>query len=439
VAGAEPNPEFSIDRVLQNRIESKSVDFKEGFEWGKNKPSMGVIKDMLAMANSGGGIITIGIAERNGTFVEEGVGAENLASFDTTRVLTLANNYASPSLRVRISTHSLPDASRSLVALQVVPFSSSPHFCARDYDDPTNQARKLLRSGALYVRTDAAESVEISSADQFSDLIEQVFRARQGDVLERIRQAITGFSIPSTGTAEQNRLDAMTEQLLAAFDNQTSWDDPQNPRWVHLMHPSTVSEHRLSLAELERAKDRATRRYRMGSFIEEDHNIPGYELTNEGIQFRELVDSNSRGRFEWCLRDDGRVLAILPSWEAKRLRYYKRHWIDVASIAFNVVAGVDFLIAYFEELGITDEVISWQMRLERINDHYLERHGSQTFLDNCLAISERIAVWERHHFLEWQAERTTICISMVRHFLERFRWPTLSDEYIADLIRGVSS
>ena len=51
-----------IKRALTNKRESKSVEFKESFDINSNREWCEIIKDIVALANSGGGIIVFGLS-----------------------------------------------------------------------------------------------------------------------------------------------------------------------------------------------------------------------------------------------------------------------------------------------------------------------------------------------------------------------------------------
>lgn len=63
-AARAPRPDPILDRALAAKRESKSVEFKEKFDTSLLQDWCEVIKDIVAIANSGGGLILVGVDDR---------------------------------------------------------------------------------------------------------------------------------------------------------------------------------------------------------------------------------------------------------------------------------------------------------------------------------------------------------------------------------------
>jgi predicted HTH transcriptional regulator len=61
-----------LEKALQVKRESKHVDFKEAFDPDSRGDWCEILKDVVAIANSGGGVIVIGL-KNNGTPAESDV------------------------------------------------------------------------------------------------------------------------------------------------------------------------------------------------------------------------------------------------------------------------------------------------------------------------------------------------------------------------------
>ena len=61
-----------LEKALQVKRESKHVDFKEAFDPDSKGDWCEILKDVVAIANSGGGVIVIGL-KNNGTPAESDV------------------------------------------------------------------------------------------------------------------------------------------------------------------------------------------------------------------------------------------------------------------------------------------------------------------------------------------------------------------------------
>jgi Putative DNA-binding domain len=56
-----PSPENHLKRARAAKRESKWLDFKEGFDPSSEAEWCELLKDLLAMANSGGGVVVVGV------------------------------------------------------------------------------------------------------------------------------------------------------------------------------------------------------------------------------------------------------------------------------------------------------------------------------------------------------------------------------------------
>lgn len=76
--------------------ESKDLDYKAPCAWDNTdkRACRELVKDILALANAGGGWFAIGVSETGTSFTPYGVSDEQAASFETTQVNTFLNNYA---------------------------------------------------------------------------------------------------------------------------------------------------------------------------------------------------------------------------------------------------------------------------------------------------------------------------------------------------------
>ena len=73
-----------IDRALLAKRESKSIDFKRSFDPENTGEWCELVKDLVAMANSGGGWVVIGVEDGGTIGPPEAAGA--LLALDPARV-----------------------------------------------------------------------------------------------------------------------------------------------------------------------------------------------------------------------------------------------------------------------------------------------------------------------------------------------------------------
>ena len=87
-----------LKEILLQDYESKDLDYKCPCQWDEKdkKACCEIVKDILAMANTLGGYIVIGVSEQDSGFKWEGLSPEQAKSFETSRLNRFVQNYADP-------------------------------------------------------------------------------------------------------------------------------------------------------------------------------------------------------------------------------------------------------------------------------------------------------------------------------------------------------
>lgn len=127
-----------------------------------------LLRDVAAMANAGGGCIVIG---RNNDALETGSLSEAQAqSFETTKFHTFVKNYLEPKQEYKLVRMFVGDD--LLVIIDVPDFDTIPLVFNSAGNCGSNDCRKPhFLPGDLMIRTAAAETTRISSADEMRGLI----------------------------------------------------------------------------------------------------------------------------------------------------------------------------------------------------------------------------------------------------------------------------
>ena len=125
--------EERLREILANPVESLVVDFKSGFKWTLSKKSeakkasLSLIKHIIAMANTRGGWLIIGVHQKEDRkFVLEGVSAEDCSTWDTTPLCDGLNERVSPSIDASVSIVTID--SLNFVVVEVPAFPREPHI-----------------------------------------------------------------------------------------------------------------------------------------------------------------------------------------------------------------------------------------------------------------------------------------------------------------------
>jgi len=122
----------------------------------------GLVKDILAMANTRGGFIAIGVSEQPTGYSFDGLSPDQAETFDTTRLNRFLQSYAEPPINALLRKVSHDD--KVFVIVEVPAFPDTPHICQKEYPG-------VLASLSLYVRTDNNESAPMRSAADFKAVV----------------------------------------------------------------------------------------------------------------------------------------------------------------------------------------------------------------------------------------------------------------------------
>jgi predicted HTH transcriptional regulator len=167
--------------VLSLCQESRGVDFKESASWKRLQYK--IAQAALGMANlRNGGLIIVGVGEREGRWQMDGISDEHLVTYDEDDVNDFVNRYASPPLRLELVVLRYEKA-RFLV-VRVPEFDVTPVVCKRNGPDNTR-----LREGCFYVRPGGKpQTTRPVDASQIQDLLDLAAEKRARKLVEVIRR-----------------------------------------------------------------------------------------------------------------------------------------------------------------------------------------------------------------------------------------------------------
>jgi EAL domain-containing protein (putative c-di-GMP-specific phosphodiesterase class I) len=170
-----------IKELIYLRTETKNLDYKEKMNWlnAPKENKIGIIKDILAMANTlGGGKILFGIQDSMFEFV--GISDEEFQSFDPTKINDLLHQYSDPKFSCEVYKREIDN--KKIVIIDVPEFVEIPIICRKDFHSPsTNQ--HVIKQGQIYIRTNKGTSESISSADEMRDLLERATKTKSDELI----------------------------------------------------------------------------------------------------------------------------------------------------------------------------------------------------------------------------------------------------------------
>lgn len=149
-------------------FETPNRDYKESLDLTRKETVAAFAKDVIAMANFGGGTIVVGVREVSpGEFVPEGLSDAHAAALETSRINRAVRAYLDPP--VAISTRRVRNGTRLFIVAEVPPALGTPILAARQHEGVG------LYPGRIYTRTSAAESAEIRDSSELRSLLERLF------------------------------------------------------------------------------------------------------------------------------------------------------------------------------------------------------------------------------------------------------------------------
>jgi CheY-like chemotaxis protein len=152
-------------------IETQSHDYKETVDLVSKSGRASLAKDVMAMANWGGGTIVVGVAEPEpGEFVAQGVPSSMLGSLETSRLNRAVNEFLDPP--IPITVRRVRDGNQIFVLLSVPAAMDSLVLVKRQNDDAG------IYPGRIYSRSAAAESAEVKTSSELRELLDRLQRRK---------------------------------------------------------------------------------------------------------------------------------------------------------------------------------------------------------------------------------------------------------------------
>ncbi len=208
--------------ALDGCHEFQDIDFKESASWEKLKWK--IIKTALAMGNlRDGGIIIVGVSERDDIWELTGISQEHLETFDIDNITSQVNAYVSPHVDLTLVTVDYSQ-SKKFLAIKVSEFSDTPLVCKKN--GPNGEE---LKEGNIYIRSfGKPETTKVTNAQQMHNLLELAAEKRARRILE-VSQRI-GL-VPSSSSTE------LFNQELKGLDSQIRVPVLQTPHWRVNLRP----------------------------------------------------------------------------------------------------------------------------------------------------------------------------------------------------------
>lgn len=157
--------------LLNLGYETKDLDYKQDLDMSNKEGRASLAKDVIAMANTGGGTIIIGVSEpMPGKFEKKGLPEEKLIFFESTKVGNALRKYIGSVISVTVKR--LKWRSNYFIVIKIPACDGilAMAYCANE--------KANLYPGRIYVRNNSAQSVEVQDSLEVIRLLDKIVDSR---------------------------------------------------------------------------------------------------------------------------------------------------------------------------------------------------------------------------------------------------------------------
>ena len=428
----------ALKEILLRGFESKDLDYKGPCQWDEKdkKACCEIVKDILAMANTLGGYIVIGVSEKGNGFEWEGLTTKQAKSFETSRINRFLQNYADPPINTFLKK--VDNNGKTFAIIEVPRFSDTPHICQKDYPS-------VLISPALYVRTDSNESAPIKYSSDFRAIVEQAVRNRSDQMLSSMRAILTGSS-NRTSESDKEKFDKQFKNALERFDSFNAFPDKDYNGYREVsFHPLEYAGQRFSLEDLDAAVKRAYANFKGWPFLywAENRAEISYAIQDGLETFLTTEDFGGNDRLDfWRLQQSGFFYHRVLMWEESYTRSNnKPKAMDFGQMAMYVAEGIYCLGKIYQELIPDDEVISIKFRILGAKDRLIETFDSDraSLLGDHVCKVPEIIYESARPIADWRVGTVDLAVDICKEFFVRFNWLEPNLDAVREIIEKMFS
>lgn len=414
--------DWTLDELLQQG-ESKELDFKGPMAWDckgdKKKGCCDLAKDIIAMANTHGGKIVIGVKEAPPKNEILGLSDEQLKTWDTTRL----NQFLAAYVSTPINTTMVKRTSQggTCIVIDIPPFPTLPHICVKPFEG-------VLRRSSIYVRTDNNESAELTVVEDQTSLIERALRNQADILLRQVRSVLVGAQV----VQRDDDINVFMAQLM---DAEEWFDDLYSSRVVAgsgyfqmSCWPSSFNETRFTRDELRTSAWAGNLAYSdwLGLLTHSEANSPQnvHKAVEDSMEY-----GGMKGLFYgWRLYQSGLLFhrqVILDDVRVGSDSIWGAHLpgelIQVEQIGAFAAIAVDTANALYRSLGVIDEEITIRIEIIGAMDRKAIVPARWTMRDSGLRSSvDRIPAEQTLSFEEWIAGDVDHALTLANELLTLF-------------------
>jgi hypothetical protein len=201
-----------LNQLVAEPRETLDVEVKEWLDLTSNDHRALVAKEVIALANHGGGYLIIGFEElSDGSFKPVSSSPVTLDGWSQDAIQSIVAKYVDPTIQCRV-VHQAPSPSVDRYPIIVVPGGHRVPVRAKS-GSPDG---KTLVPHRVYTRRPGPTSEEPRTAEEWNRLFERVLQNRKLELLEAMRSIMAG-EIPTAPKETPSRLAELIEFEQAAI------------------------------------------------------------------------------------------------------------------------------------------------------------------------------------------------------------------------------
>lgn len=210
-----PNGNADLDDLINEPREALDVEVKEWLDLNVNDHRATLGKEIIALANHGGGYVVIGFKELNdGTFEPARPRPDNLDAWSQDAIQAIVAKYVDPGVQCRVFHRAAASGEKHPVI--AVPGGHRVPIRAK----AGSPDGKRLVANRVYIRRPGPNSEEPRTAEEWDRFFERCLQNRQAELLDAMRSIMAGV-IPTSAPATPTRLDQLTafeQQAVARWE-----------------------------------------------------------------------------------------------------------------------------------------------------------------------------------------------------------------------------
>jgi hypothetical protein len=336
-------PEINWREIIYRGIESEELDYKAAQNWSKLSASgkAKFVRHCLAMANTKGGYVVVGVGEDNTgkPALYTGISDEYARSFDPTSVGNYINKYADPQINFVVERPEVDG--KQFVIFVIKRFDDLPHVC-------TQSCEHELLQGVFYIRTKDASSRPAFRSTEIHQIIRRALRNQR----ELLGKMIRGILYEEKTFAQHlESAPYFREQLYHSRDffKARRRDDNNSLYFDFQIMPAVFIENRFTLSELKRAAENSLFPNASGAFISLS-DFDEFYSTNTALRCL------PEGKLKLCqLFQSGLFHYISFIGNEKKISY---------SQFFSLIAEAFFFISrFYDELALDDDSLTISLQI----------------------------------------------------------------------------